>query len=188
MPVFHWFSTFDESLAMLGDLCADGFELVPDTRYDEPSATTFDRVTTALAATLKEGPGFYLRGRGWTHHAVQLTRLEAGPASGSHVIDALTQGPLLQGMCARLADVRGVPTLLMGSLSHQNEYRDPHVGNWEKAGREVRHAFRRAVKILERRLVEEPMAKGFLIGRAALELLRDGRAELKTTVLPGRRG
>lgn len=188
MTVFHWFSTFDESLAMLGDLCADRFELVPDMRYDAPSATTYGRVTTELAATLREGPGFYLRGEGWTRHSVQLKRLEGGPAAGSHIIDALTAGPLLQGVCARLSEVRGVPTLLMGSISHQSEYRAPDSGNWEKASRAVRDAYRRAVKILERSLVEDPIAMGFPIGPAALALLREGRVELKTTALPGTRG
>lgn len=188
MTVFHWFSTFDESLAMLGDLCAGGFEIVPDARYDEPVAKAYDRVSSDLAAVLKAGPGFYLRGDPWTRHPLQLKRLNGGPASGSHVIDALTQGPLMQGMCARFNEVHGVPTLLMGSISQQKQYRDPLTGNWETASPEVRDAFRRAVTILRQRLVEDTLAKGFLIGPCALALVRDGRAELKTTALPGRRG
>ena len=94
----------------------------------------------------------------------------------------------MQGLCARLNDVRGVPTLLMGSLSTQKEYRNPDTGAWEKAGPEVRQAYQRAVKTLKRRLVDDPAGKGYPLGPAALELLRQGQAELKTTVLPGRRG
>lgn len=188
MAIFHYFSTFEESLVLLGDLCAAGFEVLPDRLYPSASATAYAAVTDELAALLKEGPGFYLRGA-YTTHPVQFTKLRDDDGSGAdrHVIDLLAQGPLLQGLCGRLNVVRGEPTLLLGDLSYQTEYRNPRSGAWEKAGRDVKAAHRQAVVTMKKRLLADPLAAGYVIGPQALELARAGRATLKTTALPPKR-
>lgn len=186
MAIFYSFSTFDESLAMLGDLAAAGFEILPDTLYESASARSFRAVDDDLVALLREGPGFYLRGD-FTPHPVQFTRLASGAAVGQYVIDLMTQGPLLQGLCGRLNLVKGEPMLLLGDLSYQNEYRHPETGAWEKAGKEVKAAHRHAVATMKKRLVDDPAAGGFPISPQALELVRRGEARPRTSAVAPQR-
>src|SRR5438105_5035070 len=100
MTIFHYFATLDESLEMLDDLCHSSLRVIVDRVYDEPAAPIHPRVTEALTSLLTDAPGFYLLGP-FTTFPVQFTRLDAGPAAGQYVVDALTKGPVLQGLRGR---------------------------------------------------------------------------------------
>src|SRR5262249_30147910 len=119
MPAFYYSATFDESLGMLRELCRLGYRVIPDRTYDEPGAQEFAQVTEELIALVREGPGFYLSGS-FTKKPVRLARIEGGSAQGKYAIDPLTLGPIIEGLLGRLNEVDGVPTLLLGFVSHQD--------------------------------------------------------------------
>jgi hypothetical protein len=177
MPVFYYSATFDESIGILRNLCEHGFRIIPARTYDQPVATEYDQVTDELVEELREGPGFYLTGK-FTRFPVRLMRLDAGPIAGKYVVDALTQGPVLEGLLARINLVDGKPTTLLGYVSYQPQYKNPETGQWEKTSRETKAAYQAAVSITKKSLVKSEIAE-LPIGAEALRLVKEGKARLR---------
>jgi hypothetical protein len=182
VPIFYYFATFNESIAALRDLCDQGgFRVIPGRTFDKPVAPEYEQVTDELVHLLREGPGFYLSGS-FAKLPVHIKRLDQGPAEGRYMVDALTEGPVLQGLIARDNLVDGVPTLLLGNLTHQKQYRAPGTGEWAPASAELKAAYKRAVSIIKKHLVKHESAN-YPIGREALRLVEDGKARLKKDFL-----
>jgi hypothetical protein len=180
MPEFEYFATFDESISILRDLCAQGFQVVAQPAlFDEPAAPVFDQVNDELVRILKEAPGFYLAGS-FTTHGVPYRQLKAGDAAGKFTIDIVTQGPLMQCLLARANEVGGVKWLLPGEISYQDRYRDPKTEKPEKASRAVISAFREAASVIKGKFARHKIGSTeIVIGPAALELLERGEARIK---------
>lgn len=162
---------------MLRDLCEQGFRIIPSRTFDEPVARECERVTDELVELLREGPGFNLAGE-FTRFPVHLKRLDVGPASGKYIVDALTQGPLLEGLLARQNIVDSTPTLLLGFISYQRQYKNPETGQWEDASVELKSAYKRATATMKKRLVQDKSAR-FPIGPDALRLVQQRKARLQ---------
>jgi hypothetical protein len=179
MRSFDYFATFDESLTILGDLFAQGLTLVArPAAFDEPKAPTFDSVSDKLVEILRYAPAFFLAGP-FTKFPIQFYRLESGPSAGKYAIDLLTQGPLMQVLIARINTVDGIEKLLPGQISHQNAYKNPKTGEWEKPSVELKAAFSRAVSAIKKRCLRHKIADAeIFIGPAALELLENGKAQI----------
>jgi hypothetical protein len=177
MPAFYHCATFDESIAMLRDLCAQGYRIIAGRSYDEPSAPQYDRVTDQLLEQLRVGPGYCLTGE-FTRFPVQLRQLDSSPASGNYIVDALTEGPVLEGLLARVRAVDGKDTTIPGFVSHQPQYRNPESGQWEKAPSDLKAAYKRAVSIMKKHLVKSELAK-VPIGREVLKLAQEGKVLLR---------
>jgi hypothetical protein len=177
VPVFYYSATFDESVQLLRDLCAQGCRVIPGQTYEQPEAPEFASVTEELVRLLREGPAFYLAGE-FSRFPTPLYRLGKGPAEGRYVVDSMTQGPLLDGSLARVNVVDDVPTLLLGNLSYRQWYKHPETGEWEKPTADLKSAYRRAVATMKKCLVTEPDAK-FHVGPEALRMVREGRARLR---------
>jgi hypothetical protein len=178
MPTFQYSATFDESVAMLGDLCGRGFRVILDRAYDQTPAPEYDRVSDELVGLLREGPSFYLAGS-FTKHGVRLSQLGGdGPDADKYIIHVDVEGPLLSGMIARINPVGGVPTLLLGVLQYQDRYRNLETGERREASSEVKAAYKLAISTMKSRLIEHPTAK-FPIGPEALRLVQEGKARLR---------
>jgi len=177
MSAYYYAATHDESIAMLRDLCEQGFRVIPDRTLDAPAAVEYPRVTDELAKLLREGPGFYLAGE-FTKFPVQVRRHEFGPAAGRYRVDALTQGPLLEGMLARDNVVDGALTILLGFISHQPRYKNPETGQTEPASAELKAAYKRATTAFKKHLVKHKPTK-YPIGPEALRLVEAGTAHLQ---------
>jgi hypothetical protein len=177
MAIFYYSSTFDESVAIIRDLCGHGFRIIPNRTYDQPRAPEYDQVTDDLVELLREGPGFYMAGA-FTRFPVQLYQLESGPAEGKYLVDSFAEGPLMKGMLARLNVVDGEPTLLLGSLTYEKGYKNPETGAWENPSKELKDAYKHALYVMKKRLVTHESAK-FHIGPEALKLAQEGKAQLR---------
>ncbi|PKN56729.1 MAG: hypothetical protein CVU56_14755 [Deltaproteobacteria bacterium HGW-Deltaproteobacteria-14] len=179
MRWFDYFGTFDESMAMVADLCASGLRVVAEPHpFDQPEAPAFAHVDAALRATLRAAPSFYFAGA-FTRFPVQFTQLASGAAAGKYVVDLLAQGPLLQALVARENVVDGGLQLLPGRLSYQASYRNPETGIREKASDELKASYRVACKALRKRCVRHAIGgAGFFIGPQALALLERGEVAI----------
>lgn len=174
---FDYAATFEESLAILRDLCEQGFRVIPGRTFDTPVALEYPRVTDELVQHLHEGPGFYLTGE-FTKFPVQLTRHDGGPADGKYSVSSLLQGPVLDGLLARDNVVDGTLTMLLGFVSRQSRYKNPDTGQWEDATAELKAAYKRATTIIRKHLVKHASAT-LPIGPEALELVLAGKARLQ---------
>jgi hypothetical protein len=178
MPGFHYYATFDESISILQDICDKGYIIVAyPALLNEPQAPTFTAVTDELKEVLREAPSFFLAGK-FSRFPVQYRLLESGPSVGKYRIDFLSEGPLLQGVVARVNVVEGIPTLLAGDVSYQNQYRNPETDVWAKASNDVKAAYRQVVSISKKRCVRHKAAIDIYIAPDALELLESGRAQI----------
>lgn len=180
MSSIDFFSTFDESIVMVEDLCAQGFRVVAQPGlFDEPRAPVFDRVTDELVALLRLAPAFYLAGS-FTRFPIPFMQLKDAPNAGKYAIDLLAQGPLMQGLVGRVNLVDGVRRLLPGYVSYQKLYRNPETGAWEKASAEVKAAHRQVVSVVKKRCRSHRLAGAdVLIGPEALRLVENGEVEVK---------
>ena len=181
MATFNYCATFDESIAMLRVLCERGLRVIPGRTYEQPIAPEYSETTDELVALLKEGPGFYLAGN-FTKFPVQLHKHRGGPAAGRYSIELLVQGPLLQGLLARCNVVNGVPTLLPGIIAHEDRYENPDTKTWERASADVKAAYRSIVTTMREHMVLNESGT-FPFGPKALQLLREGKAQLHKSVL-----
>jgi hypothetical protein len=182
MRLFEYFAKFEESMSIVGDLCAQGFTIIVEPHLlDEPKAQSFDHVTPELTAILERAPSFYLSGT-FTVFPVQFERLKEGAAAGKYTIDQLTLGPIMQGMVSRINVVNGARRLLPGDISYQDRYRHPDAGEWVKPSSELKAAFRQAVATIKKRCIRHEYVTGetMFIARDALELLSRGEVELKS--------
>jgi hypothetical protein len=179
MRSFDYFATFDESLTILGDLFAQGLTLVARPGpFDEPKAPTFDSVSDELVEILRYAPAFFLAGP-FTKFPIQFFQLESGPSAGKYAVDLLTQGPLMQGLIARINTVDGNEKLLPGHISYQDAYKNPTTGEWEKPSAELKAAFKLAVSAIKKRCLRHKIADAeIFIGPAALKLLENGQARI----------
>jgi hypothetical protein len=178
MPSVEYFATFEESISILGDLCAQGFRVVAyPGLFDEPRAPEFDRVADELVTILRGAPAFYLAGA-FTRFPVQFQQLRSGPSAGKYIIDLHSEGPLMQSLLGRVNEVDGVPTLLEGSISYQDEYRNPENGQWAKASADVKAAHRAVVAVIKKRCVRHKAGATILIGPDALKLFETGQARV----------
>lgn len=179
MRSFDYFSTFDESLAILGDIFAQGLTLVSQPElFDEPKAPIFDSVSDKLVGTLRYAPGCFLAGP-FTKFPIQFSLLKSGPSAGKYAVDLLTQGPLMQVLIARINTVDGVEKLLPGHISYQDAYKNPATGEWEKPSAELKAAFKLAVSAIKKRCLRHKIADAeIFIGPAALELLENGEVQI----------
>jgi len=174
---FDYSATFDESIAILRDLCEQGFHIIPGRTFDTPVAVEYSRVTDELVKQLREGPGFYLTGK-FAKFPVALIRHDGGPADSKYSVSALTQGPLLDGLLARDNIVDGELTMLLGFISRQDRYKNPDTGQWEEASAELKAAYKLATTTVKKHLVKHKSAK-FPIGPEALRLVEAGTARLQ---------
>jgi hypothetical protein len=174
---YYYAATHGESIAILRDLCEQGFRVIPDRTLDAPVAVEYPQVTTQLEELLREGPGFYLAGE-FTKFPIQVRRHERGPATGRYTVDALTQGPLLEGLLARDNVVDGALTILLGYISHQAQYKNPDTGQMGLASAELKAAYKRAATTIKKHLVKHKSAK-YLIGPEALRLVEAGKARVQ---------
>lgn len=180
MPSLDYFATFDESIAILAECCAAGFQVITETEpTDKPQPEICERVDDELVSRLKNAPGFFFCG-GFSRFPAQFLRLEMGACEGKYVIDLAGEGPLLQALVARVNEVDGVQVLLPGSVSYQDAYRNPETGEWTKASAEVKAAYRKLVAVIKKRCPAHPYRanRKLFIGPAALELLVSGKAQL----------
>lgn len=177
MAAFYYSATFDESFGLLRALCELGFRVIPNATFERASAPEHARVDEALVQALREGPGFHLAGD-FTRAPVALRRLDSGPESGKYLVDAMSQGPVLEGLLAREVAVDGQLTLLVGYLSHQPQYKNPQTGQWEEASAELKSAYRKATAAMKKLLVKDASAR-FPIGPEALRLVAQGQARLQ---------
>jgi hypothetical protein len=87
--------------------------------------------------------------------------------------------------------VDGLQTLLPGRISHQEAYRNPETGEWEKPSPELKVWYRQAVATIKKLCVRyqyKPDTEMF-IGPEALELLRSGKVKIiDAQVVAGGRG
>lgn len=180
MPSFYYFASLERSLEMLDELCGLGFRVIPNKLYSEPQVKFYDRVDQELVGLLTEGPGFYLAGP-FTLYPPSLRRLPSGPAEGRYLVQPLTQGPLLQGLLGRCNIIDGHPTLLLGDLGYQAQYREPLTDRWDKASTELKTAYRTALSTMKVRLKKHDATGGFLTHPDALSLILTGKAKAKTT-------
>lgn len=179
MPSFSYFSTFDESIKILRDLCEQGFRIIAEPEpFDEPKASSFDAVTDDLVSILKIAPSFYLAGD-FTRFPAQFFHLKSGSFAGKYVINLQAQGPLLKSMIGRVNVVDGLQRLLPGDISYQPEYENPETNQWEKASPEVKAAYRKAVSVIKKRCVRYKAGIEILIGPEALKLFESGEAQIK---------
>lgn len=178
MPNFHYYATFEESIAILRDVCAQGFRVIPEPApRDEPAAESFDEVSDELVSMLKKAPAFYLAGS-FTTFPIQFTHLKSGSAMGKYAINVLVAGPLMQCMVARVNAVEGKPTLLPGMVSHQKLYQNPDTGEWEKPPAEVVNAFRKVVSAIKKTCQPATDKSGIYIAPQALKLLEGDEASV----------
>jgi hypothetical protein len=105
---------------------------------------------------LREGPGFYMAGA-FTRFPVQLYRLESGSAKGKYIVDSFAEGPLMQGLLARLNVVDGEPTLLLGFLTYEKAYKHPETGAWENPSQELKDAYKHALYVMKNPLCQYPL-------------------------------
>jgi hypothetical protein len=178
MPNFVYFATFDESIAILGDLCAQGFRVIAEPGpLDKPEAPIFSTVTDQLLAILKQAPNHYLAGS-FTHFPVQFNRLPSGPAAGKYAINFLMSGPLMQSIVGRVKIVDGFPKILPGDVSYQKLYQNPETNEWEEPSAELLAAFRQAVTVIKKRCKPVKAWSGKFIAPEALKLLESGQSRI----------
>src|SRR5438309_2314861 len=96
MSQIAFYATFEESVAVLEDLCAQSFRIIPEpASFDEPAAPEFSSVTDELVVMLNKAPAYYLAGP-FTRFPVQFMRLPSGPYAGKYAINPLIEGPIMQ--------------------------------------------------------------------------------------------
>lgn len=174
---FDYAATFDESIAILRDLCEQGFRIIPDRTFDESVAVEYSSVTDELVKLLHEGPSFYLAGE-FTTYPVPLRCQKAGPAAGKYYVSELILGPVLHGLLARDTIIDGTLTILLGLIMRQRQYNNPETGEWEEASAELKAAYKLAVATFKRHLVRHKSAK-LLIGPEAQRLVEGGKTRLQ---------
>lgn len=186
MTDFNYFSTFDESISMLADLCAQGLKIVAQPNvFDEPTAPIFEQIDEMVIATLKDAPAFYLAGP-FSQFPVAFKQLKSGPCAGKYVVDLLTQGPLMQCLIARVNLVDGTPLILPGQISYQDVYKNPNTSAWEKASPELKAAYKSAVASIKKHCVRHVIEnKKIFIGPMALALYEKGEATINKTHIIG---
>src|SRR5262245_9363678 len=112
MPSFNFYATFDESLDIVRDFCAQGLSIIPYSGlYDEAAAPRFESVSDELLRHFRTGPVFYIAGP-FTHSPICFRQLKNGANAGKYRIDESSDGPLLQASIARVNVVDGKPRLL----------------------------------------------------------------------------
>jgi hypothetical protein len=181
MRWFDYFATFEESIAMLEEICASGLKVVaqPD-MFDQPIAPVYEYIDSELVVMLKQAPSLYLLGQ-FTRFPIGFTQLKSGAAEGKFSIDFLTQGPVLQCLLARNNLVEGSMRLLPGRISFQATYRNPKTNEWEKASKDVQTAFKNTVSIVKSRCEIHNFGTDIYIAPKALELLKSHSANIKTS-------
>ncbi len=177
MTAFYYSATFDESIGMLRALCELGFRVIPNTTFERDSAPEHARVDDALVGALRLAPGFHLAGD-FTRAPVALRRLDSGAEAGRYLVDAMNQGPVLEGLLAREVAIDGQRTLLLGYLSHQQKYKNAQTGQWEGASAELKSAWRTASAAMKKLLVKDASVR-FPIGPEALRLVGKREARLQ---------
>ena len=190
MRSFDYFATFDESISILRDLCAQGFKVVAEPYlFDEPKAPIFDEVTDELVELLRVAPAHYLAGA-FTRFPVQFMQLKEGPNAGKYSINLLVQGPLIQGLLSRINPVDHVQRLLPGQISHQDAYKNPETNAWDKPAPDLKAAFRQAVSTIKKRCIRYTYKPGIdiFIGTEACEVLKSGKVQIKDSqIIPAGR-
>jgi hypothetical protein len=179
MPDFSYYATFDESVALLGELVNQcGFRLIPDAgAFYQPSAPSFNSITDEVIEQLRHRRVLFLAGS-FSQHPPKMRLQTAGPNSGSYYISISEGGPLMQMVLATINCVAGQPTLISGMISHQRLYQDPVTGQSNPASTQVRQAFKQAVATMKKRLVPYKLAVKIWIGLDALRTLKRGEARI----------
>jgi len=176
MPSFDYFATFDESIEILREVCQAGNRIIAvPGLFDEPNAPTFNGVNETLISILKEAPGFFVAGP-FTHHPIPFAQLKAGPNAGKYTIDVMTQGPVLQGLIARVTTMSAPPKLSWGDISYQDKYRHPETGAWQGASAELKQAYRSIVSVIKKHAPPYQGRKDVYISPGALALIERGEA------------
>lgn len=149
-----YLATFEESVTLLGDLFDEGFRIVLARTYAAPEAPEYGAVGAALVELLHEGPAFFVVGA-FTTSPVPFVPLKSGPAAGRYAIDALAQGPVIEGCLARERVVDGTPTLLAGNFCRQSRLRAPD-GAWVPPTAALEAAYRTITMLARRRVQKDP--------------------------------
>jgi hypothetical protein len=178
MRALLYYSTFDESIDILREFCAQGLRIVAQPApLDEPNAPTFDQVTDELVELVKIAPGFYLAGA-FTTYPIQYNRVDKGPLTGKYLVSPMEQGPLLNGSVARINVVEGRPRLLHGRAAYGRQYKNPETGEWEAVSPELKSAFKKVIATIKKRVIAYESGVEIFISPAALAQLQSGAATI----------
>jgi hypothetical protein len=179
MPSFQYFATLEESLAILDDLAKNGFGLIPDPGgFAEPSAPSYDHVTDDARRILAQRRSAYL-----SHPSAKYPPgffpLKTGPMAGMYAISPFDGGPLFQMFVAAEGNYDGRLTLIGGDLGHQARFDNPETGEREDVPAEFRAAYKSAVKVMKKHLVQHDVGGKIWIGPEAWRLFTEGKVLLQ---------
>lgn len=178
MPLFAYYATFDESLDIVRNLCAEGFSIIPNSSVlDEPATRRFESVEDDLVDHFRKGPQFYIAGP-FTHLPIHFKRLQTGPQAGKYLVDESTDGPLLQASIARVNVIDGKPRLISGDVILQKTYRDSRTGEWKPPSAEVTAAYEAVVTLIAKKAGRYVAGMPIRITPAALALFERGEAHI----------
>jgi len=169
VPTFPFNATFDESMGLLRELCAQGFRIVLSHPVEDP-VVEHAEVTDALIAGLRLAPACFLTGT-FTHRGVLTRVLSSGPSKGTRVIEPLIEGPVIELLVPRENVVDGKPTLLLGELGRQVRYKDHESEASRPASPALKKAYTQATLLVSEWATTDP-ALAFPIGAQALRRFR----------------
>ena len=181
MGKIEYFGTWEDSWAIVEDFFARGdLRAYWDVgRYDEPNAKPFTHLTPEVKALLRETRGLYIFGSFSTHPPL-FRRQQTGIEAGKYFLSQGGGGPLISFFTARENVVDGQLLLLDGDISTQPYYElEPKC--YVKPSDELKAAYADLVKRMKKHLVRW---EGLWISPAALQLLKEGKAELPGVLKP----
>jgi hypothetical protein len=179
MASFQYFATLEESLSILDALAKRDLRLIPDPgSFDEPRAPSYDQVTEEVREILGQRPLVYFTGSFCKYPPV-LRPLTTGPMAGKYAIAQLEGGPLFQMLVSSARPYDGHLTLIGGDLSHQSYFKNPETGALEDVSADVRAAFKAAVAVMKKHLVQRELGGKLWIGPEAWQLFTDGKVLLQ---------
>lgn len=178
MPQISFYATFEESVAVLQDLCAAGFRIIPEPGpFDSPAAPEFSNVTDELVVIMNKAPTFYLAGP-FTHFPIQFDRLPSGPAAGKYAVNPLVEGPVMQCSVGRVRIVEGSPKILPGDVSLPKLYQNPETKAWNPPSAETKAAYKKSATIIKKHGAPRGEGSTSYILPAARKLLDSGQARI----------
>jgi hypothetical protein len=180
MAEFHYYGTFDESLAILGDvLSLGGLEALHDHGVRRPEdLPRFGLLTEELKDRLRLVPRYFIVGP-FTGSPLSFDVLETGPYAGEYRIQETENGPVLRGWLAQLREIDGLPTLCSGDFGHQRHYWDTRTNTGFWPPDDLKKSYAQIVRRMKRHLVQHQLGKKVWITPGALGLLLAGKARIK---------
>jgi hypothetical protein len=171
MPEFRYYATMEESLAMLRDLFGRSDLRAIAKAYDlpKPSAPIHTALTDTLAKESRKNPNLRLFGDFSTHPPL------FAKVDDTYVLSDGGGGPFVGLLLASVLE----RILVSGALWTQPHYELAGQRTWPSP--EVKTAHADMVKVLKKHLLRW---EGLWISPGALQLLKDGQAELPGDLKP----